>query len=52
MRFGQLVFMKDIVGMPVIIPNIMRFLPVCSKLRVVAHTLPYDAAVMAISPCR
>jgi len=39
-------FMKDIVGMPAIIPNIMRFLPVWSKLKAVAHTLPYDAAVM------
>jgi pimeloyl-ACP methyl ester carboxylesterase len=39
-------FMKDMVGMPAIIPNIMRFLPVWSKPTAVAHTLPYDAAVM------
>jgi len=40
-------FMKDLVGMPAIFPMIMSLTPVWSKLKAVAHTLPYDAAVMA-----
>jgi pimeloyl-ACP methyl ester carboxylesterase len=39
-------FMKDMVGIPLIFTYIMRILPVWSKLKKVAHTLPYDAAVM------
>lgn len=39
-------FMKDLVGMPGIIPVIMTLTPVWSKLKAVAHTLPYDAAIM------
>lgn len=39
-------FMKDMVGMPAFFPAIMSLLPVWSKLKAVAHTLPYDAAVM------
>lgn len=40
-------FMKDMVGMPSIFPFIMRFTPMWSKLKAVAHTLPYDAAIMS-----
>ena len=40
-------FMRDMVGAPAIVPVIMRLMPwVWSKLKAVAHTLPYDAAVM------
>jgi len=39
-------FMKDMVGVPGIIVFIMKIMPVWSKLKGVAHTLPYDAAVM------
>ena len=39
-------FMKDMVGLPAIFAYVMRILPVWSKLKRVAHTLPYDAAVM------
>ena len=39
-------FMKDMIGLPAIFTYIMRLLPVWSKLKRVAHTLPYDAAVM------
>jgi len=39
-------FMKDMVGMPGIVATIMRLMPVWSKLKKVAHTLPYDAAVL------
>jgi pimeloyl-ACP methyl ester carboxylesterase len=40
-------FMKDMVGMPSIFPFIMRLTPMWSKLKAVAHTLPYDAAIMS-----
>lgn len=36
-------FMR-IVGVPAVMVAVMRFLPVWSKLKKVAHTLPYDAA--------
>ena len=39
-------FMKDMVGVPPFIVFIMRIMPIFSKLKAVAHTLPYDAAVM------
>jgi pimeloyl-ACP methyl ester carboxylesterase len=40
-------FMKDVVGMPPIFVIAMPFVfPIWSKLKAVAHTLPYDAAVM------
>src|SRR4029077_18288586 len=39
-------FMVDMVGMPAIFAYIMRVLPVWPKLKAVAHTLPYDAAVL------
>jgi pimeloyl-ACP methyl ester carboxylesterase len=39
-------FMKDMVGVPPFIVFIMSIMPIFSKLKAVAHTLPYDAAVM------
>lgn len=39
-------FMVDMVGMPAIFAYIMRVLPIWPKLKAVAHTLPYDAAVL------
>jgi len=39
-------FMRDMVGMPAIFAAIMSLTPVWSKLKAVAHTLPYDAAIM------
>jgi pimeloyl-ACP methyl ester carboxylesterase len=40
-------FMKDVVGMPAVFVAAMRLMfPIWSKLEAVAHTLPYDAAVM------
>jgi pimeloyl-ACP methyl ester carboxylesterase len=39
-------FLVDMVGMPAIFAYIMRVLPVWAKLKAVAHTLPYDAAVL------
>jgi pimeloyl-ACP methyl ester carboxylesterase len=38
-------FMK-LVGMPAIVVHLMRFLPAWSKLRAVAHTLPYDITIV------
>ena len=40
-------FMRDMVGAPAFLPVMMRLMPwVWRKLKAVAHTLPYDAAVM------
>jgi pimeloyl-ACP methyl ester carboxylesterase len=39
-------FMVDMVGLPVIFTYIMRIMPIWPKLKAVAHTLPYDAAVL------
>jgi pimeloyl-ACP methyl ester carboxylesterase len=39
-------FMKDMVGMPGIIPTVMSLTPMWKKLKAVAHTIPYDAAIM------
>jgi pimeloyl-ACP methyl ester carboxylesterase len=38
-------FMR-LVGMPAVLVPLMRLMPAWSKLKAVAHTLPYDAAVM------
>jgi pimeloyl-ACP methyl ester carboxylesterase len=41
-------FMKDMVGAPAPMVVMMRFMPwIWRKLEAVAHTLPYDAAVMS-----
>jgi pimeloyl-ACP methyl ester carboxylesterase len=40
-------FMRKMVGVPAFFVALMRFMPgVWRKLEAVAHTLPYDAAVM------
>jgi pimeloyl-ACP methyl ester carboxylesterase len=39
-------FMKDMVGVPAFATVIMSIMPMWSKLKAVAHTLPHDAAVM------
>jgi pimeloyl-ACP methyl ester carboxylesterase len=40
-------FMRDMVGAPAFVPIMMRLMPwVWRKLVAVAHTLPYDAAIM------
>ncbi|HEY4323036.1 MAG TPA: alpha/beta hydrolase [Mucilaginibacter sp.] len=39
-------FMKDMVNVPSFIVFIMGIMPIFSKLKAVAHTLPYDAAIM------
>jgi len=40
-------FMRDMVGAPAFVPIMMRLMPwIWRKLKAVAHTLPYDAAVM------
>jgi pimeloyl-ACP methyl ester carboxylesterase len=47
-RRGEAVkfFITKVVGMPAIFGFVMQWLPMWSKLKAVAHTLPYDAAVM------
>jgi pimeloyl-ACP methyl ester carboxylesterase len=39
-------FMTSMVGVPGFVAFIFRLMPVWKKLKAVAHTLPYDAAVM------
>lgn len=39
-------FMSKVVGLPVILTGTMRLMPAWSKLKAVAHTLPYDIAIM------
>ena len=39
-------FMRDMVGVPAPFVFAMRFMPMWSKLEAVAHTLPYDAAIV------
>ena len=39
-------FMRDMVGVPAPFMFAMRFMPMWSKLEAVAHTLPYDAALV------
>lgn len=47
-RRGEAVklFLTKAMGMPVIIASIFRFMPIWSNFTAVAHTLPYDFAVM------
>lgn len=47
-RRGEAVkyFMTKMVGAPALMAAFMSLLPMWSKLKAVAHTLPYDAAVM------
>jgi len=39
-------YMKDIIGMPGLLVAVFRFLPMWSKLKAVAPSLPYDSAIM------
>jgi hypothetical protein len=39
-------FMVDMVGAPAIVAFIMKLMPVWKKIKAVAHTLVYDAAIM------
>ncbi len=39
-------FMRDMVNVPAFVVFIMKIMPIFKKLKAVAHTLPYDAAVM------
>jgi pimeloyl-ACP methyl ester carboxylesterase len=39
-------FMKDMVGLPGIAIFMMKLMPIFKKLKAVAHTLPYDVAIM------
>ncbi|MGA3245338.1 MAG: alpha/beta hydrolase [Bacteroidota bacterium] len=39
-------FMTKMMGAPAIVVFVMQLMPMWSKLKAVAHTLPYDAAVM------
>jgi pimeloyl-ACP methyl ester carboxylesterase len=39
-------FMKDMVGLPGIAIFMMKLMPIFKKLKAVAHTLPYDTAIM------
>lgn len=39
-------FMTGMVGMPSVAAFVMQLMPMWKKLKAVAHTLPYDAAVM------
>jgi pimeloyl-ACP methyl ester carboxylesterase len=40
-------FLKDMVGVPGMVVFIMKLTPVWSKLKKVAHTLPYDVAILS-----
>lgn len=40
-------FMCDVVGMPGVIGYLFRLFPMWSKLKKVAHTLPYDLSILA-----
>ena len=42
-------FMRDMVGVPAPFVLMMRLMPMWSKLEAVAHTLPYDAAIVGDS---
>jgi pimeloyl-ACP methyl ester carboxylesterase len=42
-------FLRKMIGVPAIIVTVMRLMPVWSKLKALANTLPYDAAVMGDS---
>src|SRR2546428_118564 len=39
-------YLKDVMGMPGWLVTVFRFLPMWSKLKTVARSLPYDSAVM------
>ena len=39
-------FMREGVGLPAVFVALMRFMPAWSKLRAIAHTLPYDATIV------
>ncbi|MDR8410048.1 alpha/beta hydrolase [Nonomuraea sp. 3-1Str] len=39
-------FMTAVMGAPAFVPLVMRLMPVWKRLKAVAHTLPYDAAIM------
>lgn len=39
-------FMADMIGIPRVFVALMKLMPMWKKLKAVAHTLPYDAAVM------
>ncbi|HJP63565.1 MAG TPA: alpha/beta hydrolase [Mucilaginibacter sp.] len=39
-------FMKDIIGIPPIVVFMMTLFPIWKKLKAVAHTLPYDIAIL------
>jgi pimeloyl-ACP methyl ester carboxylesterase len=39
-------FIREGVGLPAVVVALMRFMPAWSKLKAVAHTLPYDAAIV------
>src|SRR2546430_15794205 len=39
-------YMKDIMGMPALLVMLFRVLPMWSKLKAVAPSLPYDSAIM------
>ncbi|MEW5797557.1 MAG: alpha/beta hydrolase [Bacteroidota bacterium] len=45
---GEMVkyFMVDMVGAPAFVAFIMKLMPAWKKLKAVAHTLPYDTAIM------
>jgi len=39
-------YMRDVIGMPGWLVAVFRFLPMWSKLKAVANSLPYDSAIM------
>jgi pimeloyl-ACP methyl ester carboxylesterase len=39
-------FLTGVMGMPWFIPAVMRWMPLWSRLKAVAHTLPYETAVL------
>lgn len=39
-------FMRKVMGIPALIVFVMRLFPFWSRLKAVAHTLPYDSAIM------
>lgn len=39
-------FMKDMIGLPGFAIFMMKLMPIWSKLKAVAHTLPYDVAIL------
>lgn len=39
-------YLRDLIGMPAVAVSVMRLLPMWSKLKAVANTLPYDLAVL------